>query len=86
MPVSASVLAWRAAICAAMAIWGVTWVPEARRAATLSTGLVAMGATAVTALHSNGVGTVKRVQPSSEGFQLKSGPVIANLLIIDLYG
>ena len=57
MPVSASVLAWRAAICAAIAIWGVTWVPEARRAATLSTVWVGVGAAAVTALHSNGVGT-----------------------------
>lgn len=49
MPVSANVFAWRAAICAAMAIWGVTCVPEARRAATLRAGFVAAAAAAAAA-------------------------------------
>lgn len=37
MPVSAKALACRAAIWAAIAIWGVTCVPDANRAATLRT-------------------------------------------------
>lgn len=41
MPVSASVLACSAAICAAMAICGVTCVPEASSAATFRAGLEA---------------------------------------------
>lgn len=50
MPVSASVFAWSAAICAAMAIWGVTCVPEARRAATLRAGFEAAAAAATAAI------------------------------------
>lgn len=77
MPVSAKVLACRAAICAAMAIWGVTCVPEARRAATLRTGWVAAAA-ATTVSDSRGAGTknntkfkkIKRLVISLTHFEL----------------
>ena len=49
MPVSANVLACKAAICAAMANCGVTCVPEASNAATFSTGLEAAATAAADA-------------------------------------
>lgn len=70
MPVSAKVFAWRAAICAAMAIWGVTCVPEARRAATLRAGFEAAAAAAAAA--AIGAATTDEIQTSISNILTKS--------------